>query len=126
MSKAPPDPDAADTLDAVRALPDEAAELPLAKRLACAVIALGAFERKDGGGPFFVLYPNKARAMFGELLIEVGEALLADEPQASYDPLAEAPRDRFLDLARDMAKELQAAAPTKPRLVKPNGRPLVR
>lgn len=127
--EAPPDPDAAETLDAVRALvglrplPDEAAELPLAKRLACAVLGLSAYERKLGT-PMNVMYPDKTQAMMGELLIETGEALLAAEPQASYDPLADPPRERFLDLCRDMAKELAASAPARPRLVKPNGRPL--
>jgi hypothetical protein len=148
--EAPPTPNNEGIVDAVRQMvglrpmPSEET-LPLVKRIACAIIALGAHERQVGG-PVLVVLPrpecplapgeeDKRRGripglgtttteMLGELLIEAGESLVANEPRATYDPTLEAPRDRFLDAVRDAAKELQASVPHKPRLVTPAGRPL--
>ncbi len=98
-------------------------ELPLASQLACAVIALGAHERSFRH-TVNVLYPNDegggyTEAMLGELLIDAGEAVIAAEPSARFDPMPEPPRERFIALVRSMSQALQDGAPKRPRLVKP-------
>ena len=106
-------------------------ELPLSKRLACAVIALGQHERQMGG-PCLVALPLANRLpgevpltalMLGEILIDAGEELLSLEPSARLDPTLEPPRERFLNLVREVAKELESCATKKPRLVRPDGSP---
>lgn len=97
--------------------------LPLARRLAYAVIALGAFERQVGK-PLHVILPGMRAEMLGELIIEAGEQMIGLEAAAKYDSTLDTPRERFLDSVRAASRELQASAPQKPRLVRPDGGPL--
>lgn len=97
-------------------------DMPLARKLAFAVIALAQLERAIQG-PVPVILPGQKAEALGELLIDAGEEVLAAEPQPIYDPLLLPARERFMNMVRTAAKDLQAMAPQRPRLVRPDGGP---
>lgn len=105
--------------DAIQAAP--APDLPLVRKLAFAILALGQLEKSIRVEVPVVLPGGRAEKL-GDLIIDAAVDLLATEPRPMCD--AEDPRDRFLDMVREAAKTLAAAAPQKSRLVSPTGRPL--